>query len=57
MELEESLDIIDEEIDSEVRHHLQEGLPDGAYEDRGFDETLIKDIARAVTKWKVRVGK
>lgn len=57
MELQEALDIIEEYLGSEFRHHLEEGLPDGAYEDWAHDSQLIKDIARALQKWAIRVNR
>jgi hypothetical protein len=57
MELEEALEIIEEALGSEFRHHLEEGLPDGAYEDWQHDSQLIKDIARSIQKWMLRINR
>jgi hypothetical protein len=36
---------------------LRDGLPEGAYEDSGFDEQLVKDIGKAVQRWMGRMGR
>lgn len=57
MDLEEALEIIEDGLGSEIRHHLEEGLPEGADEQWQHDTALIKDIARAVKRWQVRIGR
>jgi hypothetical protein len=57
MELEDALELIEETLESEFRYHLEEGLPEGAYEEWQYDESLIIDIAKAIQRWKTRTGK
>lgn len=57
MDLDEALDLIAEQLGTGVEEVLTDGLPDGAYEDNGFDEQLIKDIGKAVQRWMSRMGK
>lgn len=57
MELNDALDLISEQLGGSVEEVLTDGLPDGADEDIGFDEQLIKDIGKAVQRWMHRAGK
>ena len=57
MELNEALDLISEQLGTTVEEVLTDGLPDGAYEDSGFDEQLVRDTGKAVQRWMYRIGK
>lgn len=57
MTKDEALDIISEHLGSTVEEVLSDGLPDGSSEDLGYDSQLIKDIALAVNRWKIRIKK
>lgn len=57
MALNEDLDVVQEVLGDTVADVLVDGLPDGADEDLGFDEALVKDIARACLRWRTRMGR
>jgi hypothetical protein len=57
MDLDEALEVIEEGLGSEIRAHIEDGLPGGANDECQYDVTLAKDVARVVQKWMNRVGR
>ncbi len=57
MDLEEALDMIEQGLGEDVRHIVEDGLPDGAEEQWRHDEILVKDLARVISRWMTRVGR
>jgi hypothetical protein len=57
MDLDEALELIEEGLGSEIRAHVEDGLPGGANDECQYDAALAKDIARVVQRWMNRIGR